>query len=311
VVIQGWQAAFTSQKIKRKYPLVILIHGSDAQTRQTPYIRGLVYELTKANIAVLVYDKRGAGGSGGDASKATFNDLAADVSACIRYVKTKKELNISKMGLLATSAGGWIAPGIANKWNKTIGFVILNAGPAVSAYKQDIDRVEYTMRDNGFDKNTIDSAVRYSNLYFQVVKNNAGWEQLLPWVKLYKTKSWAVDNNLLQLPAKMNDDDMIWWRKHNFDPGFDLSHMKCRVLSIMGEKDVLVPPATNKNLMEQYLTAARCPHKIIELPNAGHNGIAYQTLLGGEWHWPDHYWIWPQRSAMYYDEIIKWVKNSE
>jgi pimeloyl-ACP methyl ester carboxylesterase len=294
----------------RQYPLVILIHGSDAQTRKTPYIRGLVYTLTKNNIGVVVYDKRGAGASGGDAQKASFADLSADVSACIQYIKKKKDPHISKIGLFATSAGGWIAPGIANKWGNTIEFVILNVGPAVPTFQQDIDRIAYTLRSNGIDEKTIDSAIQHSRLYFSVVKNNAGWEQLQQSVALYKTRKWAVEEGIqMQLPSKMNDSDMVWWRTHDFDPGYDLSHMKCRVLSIMSEKDVLVPPATNRTLMEQYLAAAGCVHKLIVLPNAGHNNIAFQTLVGGEWKWPEHFWVWPQRPAMDYNEIIRWIKG--
>ncbi|CAN5158724.1 hypothetical protein BH09BAC6_BH09BAC6_12170 [soil metagenome] len=289
-------------------PMVILIHGSDAQARRTWYIRSLVQVLTKNHIGVVVYDKRGTGQSTGNMNTASFADLSNDVSACIRYISNRKDLHISKLGMFATSAGGWIAPAIANKW-KIIDFVILNMGPAVPTFKQDLDRVEYTMRANGFDKKTVDSAMNHSMLYFEVVKDNRGWEKLQTSVSLYKTRSWAKDNNLLQLPEKMNDEDMLWWRSHNFDPANDLSHMHCRVLSLMGENDNLVPPATNKALMEQYLSQAGCPHKIVIIPNAGHNGIAFQTLFGGEWNWPEHFWIWPQRPALYYDEIISWIKG--
>ena len=290
------------------YPLVVLIHGSDVQTRRTTYIRSLVYVLTKNHIGVVVFDKRGTGSSGGNMQAAGFDDLANDVSACIRYIGQRKDLPVTKLGLFATSQGGWIAPRVANKW-KNIEFVILNVGPAVPAFKQDLDRVEFTMRDNGFGEKTIDSALQHSRLYFDVVRSNAGWNALQKSVAYYNTKGWAKENNLLQLPEKMNDDDMLWWRTHDYDPKTDLSHMKCRVLSLMGGSDVLVPPATNKALMQQYLSTAGCPYKIVVLPNAGHNGIAFQTLDGGEWKWPEHFWIWPQRSEIYYDEIIKWIKE--
>jgi pimeloyl-ACP methyl ester carboxylesterase len=292
------------------YPLVILIHGSDAQTRRTPYIRSLVYVLTKNHIGVVVYDKRGTGSSGGNMQTAGFDDLANDVSACIRYIGRRKDLSITKLGLFATSQGGWIAPRVANKW-KNIEFVILNVGPAVPLFKQDLDRVEFTMRANGFGQKTIDSAMQHSRLYFDVVQSNTGWDALQKSVAFYKTKDWAKEDNLLQLPEKMNDDDMLWWRSHDYDPKTDLSRMKCRVLSLMGGSDNLVPPATNQQLMEQYLTKAGCSHKIVVLPNAGHNAIAFQTLEGHDWKWPDHFWIWPQRSELYYDEIVNWIKNDK
>lgn len=287
-----------------------MIHGSDEQTRRTAYIRSLVNVLTKNRIGVVVYDKRGAGKSGGNMRKATFEDLAGDVSACIFYIQKRKDLPVSKLGLFAASAGGWIAPAIANKF-RAVEFVILNAGPAVSTFKQDIDRVEFTMRANGFGEKTIDSALQHSRLYFDVVRADSGWEKLRKSVELFKTKNWAKDDNLLQLPEKMDDDDMLWWRSHDYDPEKELSRMKCRVLSLMGGNDNLVPPSTNKALMEQYLTRAQCIHKIVILPDAEHNGIAFQKLLGGEWKWPEHYWIWPQRPAMYYEEIVKWIKDDD
>jgi len=290
------------------FPLVILIHGSDEQTRRTTYMRSLVYVLTKNHIGVVVYDKRGTGSSGGNMNTASFHDLANDASACIQYISRRKDLPVTKLGLFGTSQGGWIAPMVANRW-KSVGFVILNVGPAVSTFKQDLDRVEYTMRGDGFDKKTIDSALQHSRLYFDVVRADTGWNTLRRSVALFKTKPWGTENNLLQLPEKMNDEDMLWWRRNDYDPEKELSRMKCRVLSLMGGNDNLVPPATNLPLMERYLAKAGCPHKIIVLPDAGHNAIAFQTLLGGEWKWPEHYWIWPQRSPIYYEAIIDWIKG--
>ncbi|WP_368407547.1 dienelactone hydrolase family protein [Chryseobacterium gilvum] len=75
------------------------------------------------------------------------------------------------------------------------------------------------------------------------------------------------------MPQSQFGDDVLWWRKNKYDPKEALSAIKCPVLSIFGEKDVLVPPAENQTKMENYLTKAGVDHKLITIKGCGHNMI--------------------------------------
>ena len=66
--------------------------------------------LIRHGIAVLGYDKRGVGESTGDWNIATFEDLAGDAVAAVAYVKTRRDIDASQIGLLGWSQAGWIMP---------------------------------------------------------------------------------------------------------------------------------------------------------------------------------------------------------
>jgi pimeloyl-ACP methyl ester carboxylesterase len=291
-------------KGRTEYPYVILIHGSGIQTRKTINLRSMAYVLAQNGIGVLIYDKRGAGNSTGSGDASIF-DLAGDAIAGVNYLSGRKDLNIRKLGFLGTSQGGWIASIVSGRI-RNIDFIILNVGPAVSTHQQEIDRVNFSMRYDGFAEATIDSAIGHTKLYLNVVRNNSGWDDLKTSVDHFEKTPWGKD--YLQLPDRMNDADMLWWRNNFYDPKDDLSRVKCRVLSLMGGIDRLVPPQTNKELMENYLTMAKATHKIIEFPGADHSMLTWQKLRGGKWEWPEKYWVWSKKPISYYEEIINWIK---
>jgi dipeptidyl aminopeptidase/acylaminoacyl peptidase len=97
------------------FPAVLLITGSGAQDRDEallghrPFLV-LADALTRRGIAVLRVDDRGVGGSTGDFQKATSEDFAGDVLAGLAYLKTRKEIDGKKLGLIGHSEGGMIAP---------------------------------------------------------------------------------------------------------------------------------------------------------------------------------------------------------
>ena len=117
------------------FPVVILISGSGPQNRDEELLGHkpfLVLSdfLTKNGIAVLRYDDRGTAFSKGDFKTATSADFATDVESAIFYLKTRKEINKKKVGLIGHSEGGLIAPMVASK-SKDVSFIVLLAGTGI------------------------------------------------------------------------------------------------------------------------------------------------------------------------------------
>ena len=115
-------------------PVAILITGTGAQNRDEeifnhrPFLVLSDY-LTRNGIAVLRYDDRGVGESEGTLKDTTTEDLATDVEAAIRYLKTRTDISPQKIGLIGHSEGGLIAPIVASK-DKSIAFIVSLAGTA-------------------------------------------------------------------------------------------------------------------------------------------------------------------------------------
>lgn len=297
-------AIFSPRNTNEKIPYVILIHGSGAQDRNTPYYVSLAHKLAKNSVGVFFYDKRGCGRSEGDYEKATFADLANDVSSAFRYLQTRKDLNIFSIGLLGTSQGGWIAPIAANQINDCA-FVILNVGPAVSLYEQEVHRVKYSMQNNGLEKSQVDCALQYLNAYFDFVKSNErkDYKKLEDLIDIINKKDWIEDNPLPDI------GDVEWWRNNKYNPAENLRKLKCPVLSLFAEYDVLVPPQENKDKMESCLKEAGVEYRITIIPGCGHDMIGFHGLNGNNWDWPHVYWQWRKQPVEFIQEILDFIKK--
>lgn len=288
-------------------PYVILIHGSDSQDRYTPYYHSLAYTLASNGIGVLLYDKRGCGKSTGNWEQSSLTDLAGDAVAAFQFLENRKDLSISKIGLLGTSQGGWISTIAANKL-PDCSFLVMNVGPSVSLFEQDIHRVGYSMADDGWDKAVIDSAVAYTKLYFRYVQfnNSKDWKALEKYSEAIKHSEWA---EYVNLPNGQNDKDVLWWRKNSFDPTDYLKNLRCPVLSIFGEKDVLVPPKENATRMDSLLKLSGAQYKIVTIKGTAHDMLTYQGLNGDNWNFPLVYWQWRRQPKEFTESIIDFINK--
>jgi pimeloyl-ACP methyl ester carboxylesterase len=114
------------------FPAVILISGSGAQDRDETIFQHkpflvLADALTRRGVAVLRVDDRGVGGSSGSVAKSTSEDFAGDVQAGIALLKSRPEIDGSKIGLIGHSEGGIIAPIVARR-SRDVAFIVLMAG---------------------------------------------------------------------------------------------------------------------------------------------------------------------------------------
>ncbi|MCX6620468.1 MAG: alpha/beta fold hydrolase, partial [Acidobacteria bacterium] len=126
----------TVPRTKGPFPAVLLITCSGPQDRNEtivghkPFLVIADY-LTRRGIAVLRVDDRGVGGSTGNAASATIEDFAADVLDGIAFLKQRKEIDATRIGLLGHSEGGVVAPLVASK-SKDVAFLVLLAAPGVT-----------------------------------------------------------------------------------------------------------------------------------------------------------------------------------
>jgi pimeloyl-ACP methyl ester carboxylesterase len=120
------------------FPAVVLMTGSGPQTRDEIVVPGfgifsvLAEALTSNGMAVLRYDDRGVGKSGGEYLTASIDDFAADGLAAVDYLTGRAEIRRDQIGLLGHSEGGYYAGKIMAAQQENLSFAILMAGPAVA-----------------------------------------------------------------------------------------------------------------------------------------------------------------------------------
>lgn len=89
------------------YPGVVLVGGS-GETPATEWLYNGDFYVAHG-VAVLAYDKRGTGGSGGDFTF-DFHRLARDAAAAVELLAVQPEIRADRVGLSGYSQGGWVAP---------------------------------------------------------------------------------------------------------------------------------------------------------------------------------------------------------
>ena len=300
------------------FPAVVLITGSGPQNRDEELLGHkpfLVLSdfLTKNGIAVLRFDDRGTAASKGDFKTANSLDFASDVEAGVDFLKTKKEINKKKIGLIGHSEGGIIAPMVANS-SKDVAFIVLLAGTGISGDKLLLLQQELIGKASGISDADLQKAKMTNSGAFEIVARSTSVEQLKTDLTSY-LKQAIKDNPNAQKPESMSEDDfvklqvnqianpwMFYFIKYN--PAIALEKVECPVLAINGEKDLQVPPKENLEAIKNAL--AKGGNKkvtTIELPNLNH---LFQECKTGS---PAEYATIEQTfSPIALTEILKWIQ---
>jgi pimeloyl-ACP methyl ester carboxylesterase len=117
------------------FAAVVLVHGSGAEDRDetigpNPIFLQLSNALSNAGYAVLRYDKRGVGKSGGRNTLGTRDELLDDVTAAYNFTRAQSEVGAKRVYLLGHSEGGELVPTVAAHEASVAG-IILMAPPAL------------------------------------------------------------------------------------------------------------------------------------------------------------------------------------
>lgn len=130
------------------FPAAVVIHGSGTSSRSNRWYLTLTHYLQDNGIAVLLPDKRGSEQSGGDWRRASFEDLATDTLAAVRFLGGQRRVGISRIGLVGMSQGGWIAPLVADQ-SADLSFLVSVVGSAVSTHEQFLYEEDHNLRQLG------------------------------------------------------------------------------------------------------------------------------------------------------------------
>lgn len=269
----------TFPKESKNCPAVILISGSGAQDRDEtifehkPFMVIADY-LTKNGIAVLRVDDRGVGSSEGNIRAATSKDFAGDVLAGVNFLKSKAEIDHSKIGLIGHSEGGLIAPIVATSSNH-IAFLIMLAGPGINGEQILYEQNDLSLKAAGMPESVINQNKQLQKALFNILKTETDSAKLMD--RLQRTLSGGMypmldDATKKQVDAKVDGINSPWFKYFlTYDPQPTLAKVKCPVLALNGSKDVQVPAMSNLEAIKKAITDGGNPNvKTIEFENLNH-----------------------------------------
>ncbi len=300
------------------FPAVILISGSGPQNRDEellghkPFLVIADY-LTRNGIAVLRYDDRGVAASKGNFGSANSADFATDVESAIAYLKTRKEINQNKIGLMGHSEGGLIAPMVAAR-SKDVSFIVLLAGPGIPGNELLLLQQKLIASALGAEQEEIDKSAKINTQLFEKVVNSNNEAQLKSDLTAFLNETLNKDPNFVT-PGGVSKDEFISmqvdqitspWMQYflKFDPSTTLVHVKCPVLAVNGEKDLQV--AAKENLAGIKKSLAKGGNKNVTIkayPNLNHLFQECSTGLPAEYSTIEQTF-----SPLVLTEILEWIK---
>jgi hypothetical protein len=157
------------QGASRENPVaaIVTMSGSGPQDRDEKLdsppgyrpFRQFADSLGRRGIAVLRMDDRGHGASTGDHKTATSADFAEDIRAGLAYLRTRPEIDSSRLGLLGHSEGGLIGPLVAVE-EPRLRALVLMAGPSWNGRKiLEFQLENLTRNDTSLKGARLDSAL--------------------------------------------------------------------------------------------------------------------------------------------------------
>lgn len=268
-------------------PIVVLIHGSEDYSALDLY--PLQRQLAAEGVGVFVYDKRGAGISGG-AYTQDFNLLANDAVAAMREARRLAGGRAGRIGYLGASQGGWVAPIAANR--APVDFVIVGYGLTVSPLEQNRSEMKLEMRLAGHGPQEIARAMEIVRAGERVMLSNftKGFQDFEAARVKYHDAPWfsAVHGNytyrMLPLSVealKANRASFVLGTPWRYDPMATLRASRTPQLWVLGEDDLLAPSAeTARRILA--LRDAGHDFTLAMFPHAGHGIMEYEAFGAGE-----------------------------
>lgn len=267
------------------HPAVVLLTGSGPQDRDEaimghrPFLVLADY-LTRQGIAVLRFDDRGVGKSGGSFGKATNLDFTSDALAAVAYLKGRSEVDSKHIGLLGHSEGGITAPRAAVQ-SKDVAFIGLLAGVGVPMEELLFRQGQDIARTMGADEKALAKQTEIQRRIFSIARENGGdanaedairsvLEEATADLTPEQKKSLGVTDANIKSQAKMVLS--TWFRDIlSYDPRPILQRVKCPVLAINGEKDLQVAAKPNLEAIRDAVQKGGNMNVLtVELPGLNH-----------------------------------------
>jgi len=275
---------YTPHHATKRLPGVVLAHGSGPVDRfGGPWITF----FTSLGFAVLSYDKRGVGESGGDWHTATYVDLAGDLDAAVDWLSRQPQIDPARVGIHATSQSGWYAPWAAAH-DRRVHFLIQRAGPGLWVGPVTQHENESDWRAAGVPEIEVAPASALWLQLNQLARNNGTREQAQhlidaaadkPWFKPTFGESWR------------HIDAGAWSRRRvntKLDPARTAGRLKIPVLWFLADKDQNVPYAKSKRAIEDAKRSQHADIELVTIHDAPHSFLVRKP--DGSLHYTNHYW---------------------
>lgn len=234
--------AFTAPRgVEGRAPAVILVSGPGPQDRDyvthgVPVYAHLADVLSRAGYAVVRYDSRGSGRSGGRAESARMQEYSDDVLAVVRWLRARDDIDRNRIVVAGHGDTGTIALSAAGRTGQIAGVALLNT-PSGTGRDITLERQRQALSQAQMSDAQRANALALQTAVLDAVATGRGWDAIAPDIR--------------------TQADTLWFRSWLlFNPADVIRRIERPILIVAGALDTEVPPA-NATALEALGRARR------------------------------------------------------
>lgn len=255
------------------FPAMVLVSGSGQQNRDEELMNHRPFWViadycARQGIAVLRYDDRGVGGSDGEVKNATSMDFSYDAEAAFDYLRNRKEINASKVGILGHSEGGVINFMVSSR-RPEVAFLVSLAGPSVNGIEVLKEQQAAILRASGMSEEMVQFNGNANAQMFDIIETSNDWEEADTLLRQL-LKGWGYNEELTeQTVGQMASPWMYYFLR--YDPTDAIVKTNCPALLLNGTKDLQVIASQNLPVYEKIIAEhGKTNLTLRELPDLNH-----------------------------------------
>ena len=263
----------TIPKGEGPFPALVLVSGSGQQNRDEELMNHRPFWVIADycalhGIAVLRYDDRGIGSSTGEVMNATSLDFSYDAEAAFDYLRNRKEINASQVGILGHSEGGIINFMVAAR-RPEVAFLVSLAGPAVKGVEVLKEQQKAILRAQGMTEEMIQFSANANAKMFDIIEASNDREEADSLLRQL-VKGWGYNEE--QTEQTLNQLTSPWMYYFlKYDPTEAIVKTQCPALLLNGSKDVQVIASQNLPAYEKIIAEhGKTNLTLRELPDLNH-----------------------------------------
>ena len=270
------------------FPAVLLVSDLGAQDRDGTVgnyhmFGSLADYLTRRGVAVLRYDDRGVGKSGGNSTTATTAMLVSDVQAGLNFLRSRLEVNIGRIGVVGHGEGANVALLAAGE-PLPPAFVVSLAGYGLTGEQTLLQQQMTRQRAKNIDPIIVQATYERQRTMYEIIRQTNPPQAQAIVSNMLRQDQPSLDQQTVQATA--NQLLTPWYRYFlAFDPLDGLDQVNCPVLLLNGTDDMEAPADLHLTALEKELKRAN--HNIVtkHLPGVNHLFQPAKTewvLMNGE-----------------------------
>lgn len=248
---------------KLRPPAVILVGGTDPLDRDEtvagiPIFTQLAGALAERGFAVVRYDKRGIGQSGGRNERVTLQDYADDLISVVKWLRKSRDVDPNRVSVVGYGEGGMVAM-LAGGREKNISSLVLMATPGSSGGDLVLEQQRRVLDMLKASEEERQAKIALQKKIHEAATTDKGWEEI---------------PEELREPA----ETPLFRSFLLFDPAKAMGRVKQPILILHGGRDTQVMPDHAQRLAELAKARKKAPPvEVVDFPTLNHLFVVSET----------------------------------